>query len=310
MRVFLLGFTVFSVFALFARWYFVCELRHRCGGEVTPLAAGVRLELRYGDQAVLSNYEPFRFDFRSAKPLLGASHQEFLERTAEWLNQHPDQYLTITGHFLPSEATAPSGFFENIGIARASAIESLLQQKGVDPSRITLDYVQEDTSVLWQPVTFTLYTPQSDASDVERLQFSFEDNTFSDADFEYNSDVFNPGEKFRLYADSLKAYLASHPEKMLLIIGHTDSIGDEQYNLDLGMRRARSVAKYLESLGIGAPMQVESKGEALPVAPNTLPDGSDNPAGRKKNRRVNIRIVDVPAKQMGMLPAHPPNHQS
>lgn len=306
MRVFLLGFFTFSVFAVFARWYFVCELRHRCDEQSVALDSAATLELSFGDQAVLSNYEPFHFDFRSAKPKLSASNEEFLQRTAEWLKNHPDFHLTIEGHFLPNEANAPSGFFENIGIARASAIEELLRKMGVDPGRITLDYLEVEGETLSQPLTFVLYKPQSESDLMERLQFSFEDNTFSDADFEYNSDVFTPGEKFKLYADSLGRYLATHPEKVLIIIGHTDSIGDERYNYDLGLRRARSVAAYLQSLGITAPMKVESRGETAPVAPNTLPDGGDNPAGRSKNRRVNIRIVDKNGQETSYLCSHPP----
>ncbi|MCB9297603.1 MAG: OmpA family protein [Lewinellaceae bacterium] len=112
--------------------------------------------------------------------------------------------------------------------------------------------------------------------------------TFSDANFEYNSDVFKPGEPFKLYADSVKTYFDLNPEGILRIVGHTDSIASADYNLDLGMRRAQSARDYFRGLGIEAKIVVESQGEERPVAPNSNPDGSDNPEGRQKNRRVNF----------------------
>ncbi len=77
------------------------------------------------------------------------------------------------------------------------------------------------------------------------------------------------------------------------IIGHTDSKGKEAYNQELSLRRAESTKAWLlEKGGAKATYQVEGKGESQPVADNTKPDGSDNPEGRAKNRRVDI-IVQV-----------------
>jgi outer membrane protein OmpA-like peptidoglycan-associated protein len=74
------------------------------------------------------------------------------------------------------------------------------------------------------------------------------------------------------------------------IDGYTDAVGDDAYNLDLSRRRAASVQAALQPLLAGAPvtLRVTGHGEANPVAPNNNPDGSDNPGGRAKNRRVTI----------------------
>ncbi|QYO61927.1 OmpA family protein [Leptolyngbya sp. 7M] len=76
------------------------------------------------------------------------------------------------------------------------------------------------------------------------------------------------------------------------INGHTDSIGSDAYNLDLSKRRAESVRQWLTTNKNMNPDQmiVEGLGENQPVAPNTNPDGSDNPQGRQKNRRVEIIV--------------------
>lgn len=76
------------------------------------------------------------------------------------------------------------------------------------------------------------------------------------------------------------------------IVGHTDSKGTVEYNLRLGQRRADSVASYLTAKGVPASIiSTRSMGESDPVAPNTLPDGRDNPAGRALNRRVVITVT-------------------
>lgn len=75
------------------------------------------------------------------------------------------------------------------------------------------------------------------------------------------------------------------------IEGHTDSVGSDAYNQQLSERRAASVAGALESDGVSS-QRVTTKGygKRYPVAPNTNPDGTDNPAGRAKNRRVEVVI--------------------
>ena len=74
--------------------------------------------------------------------------------------------------------------------------------------------------------------------------------------------------------------------------GHTDSRGSDSYNLALSRRRAQSVrSALLRALGEGAPRIVAAgRGESRPAAANTQRDGSDNPRGRARNRRVEIRI--------------------
>ena len=75
------------------------------------------------------------------------------------------------------------------------------------------------------------------------------------------------------------------------IEGHTDAIGSEEANQLLSERRADSVAGALTTSGVDqARVTTTGYGERYPVAPNTNPDGSDNSAGRAKNRRVEVVI--------------------
>jgi len=79
-------------------------------------------------------------------------------------------------------------------------------------------------------------------------------------------------------ADQVKA---STGHEVLTIIGHTDSTGPEEYNMQLSLRRAQSAADYLESQGIDS-ITVKGMGESEPVADNGTREG------RAKNRRVEV----------------------
>ncbi len=82
-------------------------------------------------------------------------------------------------------------------------------------------------------------------------------------------------------AETLKAEL----EVEVLIVGHTDSVGSEAYNLRLSQRRAQAVRDYLVRKGISASrLRVKGVGESEPVASN------DTAEGRAQNRRVELLV--------------------
>lgn len=77
------------------------------------------------------------------------------------------------------------------------------------------------------------------------------------------------------------------------IAGYTDSRGNVNYNLALSSRRVKSVVSFLVKGGISRKHIITREmGKSNPVASNENPDGSDNPEGRKLNRRVEIKIKD------------------
>lgn len=75
------------------------------------------------------------------------------------------------------------------------------------------------------------------------------------------------------------------------IEGHTDNHGNDAYNQKLSERRAEAVRQWFGRSGMGGlQFSVRGFGETRPVAPNTKADGSDDPEGRQRNRRVEIVI--------------------
>jgi outer membrane protein OmpA-like peptidoglycan-associated protein len=80
----------------------------------------------------------------------------------------------------------------------------------------------------------------------------------------------------------------THP---IEIDGHTDGIGSLSYNQQLSEARAETVKAWLvkrDFIPISTP--IKGYGKTRPIAPNRSPDGSDNPLGRQRNRRVEIII--------------------
>ena len=85
--------------------------------------------------------------------------------------------------------------------------------------------------------------------------------------------------------------IASYSKATVLIEGYTDAKGSDSYNAKLSDRRAVSVKNWFSKHGVTEnSMRTHGWGAAKPVAPNKKPDGSDDPDGRQKNRRVEITI--------------------
>jgi outer membrane protein OmpA-like peptidoglycan-associated protein len=101
-------------------------------------------------------------------------------------------------------------------------------------------------------------------------------------EFDTNSTV--PGEAYKEEMQMVADYLIKNSGAKLDIIGHTDNVGAEAYNLALSRRRAESVKKYLvEQLDID-PQRLNVKG----VGSANPPAGNDTPEGRQQNRSVLI----------------------
>ena len=88
--------------------------------------------------------------------------------------------------------------------------------------------------------------------------------------------------------EKVAAVLKEYPKATARIDGHTDGKGEPAYNQKLSERRAETVRKWLENQGVKTKMSSKGWGKTKPVAPNTKPDGKDDPDGRQKNRRVEI----------------------
>ena len=88
------------------------------------------------------------------------------------------------------------------------------------------------------------------------------------------------------------ALLRDRPDVKVQIRSHTDNAGSDQYNLGLSQRRAQRVVDYLVKQGIDRDrLEAKGFGERKPIAPNFNLDGTDNPEGRRKNRRTEFKVI-------------------
>lgn len=102
--------------------------------------------------------------------------------------------------------------------------------------------------------------------------------------------------------ESIKNILVNNPGLTVEIAGYTDARGSNEFNKKLADKRAQTVINYLTSSGIENTIFVKkSFGESNPVAINFNSDGTDNPEGRKYNRRVTFGIVNP---QTGIVIRH------
>ena len=133
---------------------------------------------------------------------------------------------------------------------------------------------------------------------VERVGEGIEVTFASGLLFAFDSDSIQAeaATNLRELASSLQKY----PDSQLLIVGHTDNVGDASYNQRLSERRSNSAAAYLAAQGVARTrLAATGKGESEPVATN------DTDAGRQKNRRVEVAIYASEAYRNRLIKSNP-----
>lgn len=136
------------------------------------------------------------------------------------------------------------------------------------------------TAVITVTPTAPAPTPKFEPAVPQAVKVSYSADTF----FDFDKIVIKADGRAKL--DDLISKIQGISLEVVIVVGHTDSIGTDAYNMKLGARRANAVKAYLVSRGI-EPNRVytESKGERQPVANNRTAQG------RAKNRRVEIEVV-------------------
>ena len=114
----------------------------------------------------------------------------------------------------------------------------------------------------------------------------------ADVLFDFDKSVIRPDAAATLTLHRAAVLIHGKSRGVVRIEGYTDAKGAETYNLRLSDRRAASVKAWLvakEAFGAGT-LRAQGFGAAHPVALNTKADGSDDPAGRQLNRRVELIV--------------------
>ena len=139
---------------------------------------------------------------------------------------------------------------------------------GYDPSLIDVDVFGDKDIKVGQKII------------LERIYFDF--------------DKFDIRDESVIELNKLLVFLDKNKNVTVEISGHTDSRGQDDYNMKLSRNRAKSVVNWLKKRKVSSKQMVpEGYGETRPIAPNENPDGSDNPEGRQMNRRIELTIIGI-----------------
>lgn len=132
-------------------------------------------------------------------------------------------------------------------------------------------------------------TAQSSDLNATESEFEIVLNLSTDVLFDFDKAEVKPAAEPELKkaADIIK----SKGKGITKIVGYTDAKGDDAYNQTLSEKRAVAIATWFKNNGLSSfQFTTAGNGEKDPIAANTNADGSDNPEGRAKNRRVTLTI--------------------
>lgn len=92
--------------------------------------------------------------------------------------------------------------------------------------------------------------------------------------------------------DNIVSLMKNNPSMIISVESHTDSKGEDDYNMSLSKKRAKFIKNYLVNNGVSKKrIEIVYLGESKPLVKNENEDGSDNPIGRAKNRRTEFKVV-------------------
>ena len=283
MRIFLLGFTFFSVFGLLARYYAVQHIWQAADPTLTETPNGAHntanrdntLMLYYHDSLLLGGYETFALDANDALDL-STNNRVFLEQALRFLKQNPDKNLHITATFQRNETT--DEYYETRGIARAAMLRDYLVHAGLPIERMSLNDAMTDTKPTF---LFEIHD-----ADTPVLRFDEKEMTFFDDNFLEHAATFRPKNSFTNYMNNARPYLNAHQNSHLSMTVYMDGNNQEKTE-EFAISRAEAVKNHILALGLIAyKIKIDIKINDILV----VKDNSYN--ATLKNHRVVLRIVE------------------
>ena len=171
-------------------------------------------------------------------------------------------------------------------VARSNEANAEIENMKGERQRVQLDLRAQEIELSRQE---TLAMKQQ-MKDMQAMQAKETDRgmvlTLGDVLFDSGEATLKAGAARNL--QQIGSFLVKHQERVAEIEGHTDSMGDDDFNMDLSRERAFAVRTRLVELGV-QPKRITTRGygEGMPVASNKTP------AGRQENRRVEIIFPDT-----------------
>ena len=251
-------------------------------------AAVAGVEGEEGQAGADALVNPYALAFKWSDPTAYTTDKFEAFKASILEGQTADNILEITGLYYEGEPK-PAGA-DNYGFARAEAIRALFPEVPAERIKIrarTTGKLDEQPDGYFEGAVFQWQEAPKEEVTAETEE-KVEVEELADRGivrFPYNSTRRISDPQIDVYLDKLSERVKTTGEQVRLT-GHTDNIGDDEFNQKLGMQRAQAIEQLLLEKGVPAEqIVVESKGRSQPVAPN------DTEAGRRENRRVEVRFI-------------------
>jgi OOP family OmpA-OmpF porin len=213
-----------------------------------------------------------------------------IEKLKTFLVSNPKQKVAITGYATSDETNTTK--FENLGLARANDVKNYFVSKGLASSQLDtkgeiVNSWKTNTDTLIGPVEYefaSVDTTSTANDEWSALKEKINANPLI-LHFNTNKSSFNLNEEEQQKVADITKYLKNVKNTSVLVVGHSDNVGNRDLNIDLAQKRADFSKNYLIKNGIEASrIATESKGPDEPIGDNTTSEG------KASNRRTVITI--------------------
>ncbi|WP_341735968.1 OmpA family protein [Microcoleus sp. CAWBG640] len=187
-----------------------------------------------------------------------------------------------------SESTAVTTL-EVIPISPTTVKVEIIAQTTVKIENITANQTATEEQLPTQITTETVKKIETELN-AEKVPEGIRINVPETILFDF--DKYNVRAQAKPTLTKINLLLRHYKNAQIFINGHTDNHGEDSYNLELSQKRSAAVKYYFINVFKvqNTRMQTKGYGKTKPISPNNNLDGSDNPTGREKNRRVELII--------------------
>lgn len=211
-----------------------------------------------------------------------------LDRTSQYLKKNNDRSLLVTGYY--DKAETNNSILGNLGLARANSIKKLLMAKGVSGGQIEIASAMSQSAwflrdTLRRGAIYAFSGKKAGNNRVAEIKKRLVGKPLT-LYFGTNQDQINLTAQQRTDFTDMIYYLDNVSAANLSVGGHTDNVGNRDYNVNLSKNRAEFVKGYLKKNGgiSDGRMNVNGFGPDKPVSSNATSEG------KAKNRRVEVTL--------------------
>jgi len=282
----LLIFFLFLIWGSGSTYWYVCKIKGFCKQTQTQVQAPEPKP--EPEENKIIKQEPVKKIKHSMIYFLRNKFEPVINDTLQWQAevksikqlQAEGKKLHIEGPYYADESNPTD--FDNLGLARAEALKKLLSSSVADSLIVTQGKLMDTTDV---SSDFIEYDKDWTKWLVDN-NFVKEQNGKTLIYFPYNSTKEISNKIILSYMQDIVNNMKAHPELTIMIVGHTDNVGNSVSNKKLGLKRANRIKKWLVKKGVDSDRIItKSEGKNQPIADNSTPEG------RQKNRRVEISYI-------------------